>query len=162
MRLGLDARLLGPEQKGLGRYVEHALISLAHLPDVQPVVFTMSSRVDYARRLAPHADIVPVDVRWYTEREQVAFPLALRNHPVDGMHYPHFNVPLFGRAPFVVTIHDLLLLEHPSSRASLLGPARFYAKRIAWQRVLRSALKRARAIITPTEYVAQRILHYYP
>ncbi|MDO8435260.1 MAG: glycosyltransferase family 1 protein [bacterium] len=162
MRLGLDARLLGPEQKGLGRYVEQTLLSAAALPNVSLVIFCLPARVEYIKHLAPNAEVVPMNARWYTIREQILFPLLLRKHRVDVMHYPHFNVPIFSRVPFIVTIHDLLLLEHPTSRASFLGPLRFYAKYYTWQVVLRAALRRARLIITPTNYVALRIQQQYP
>jgi hypothetical protein len=51
-----------------------------------------------------------VDIPWYSAEEQLRMPREVRLAKVNLMHYPHWNVPV-SRVPFVVTIHDLILLE---------------------------------------------------
>ncbi|PJE76936.1 hypothetical protein COV05_01960 [Candidatus Uhrbacteria bacterium CG10_big_fil_rev_8_21_14_0_10_48_16] len=163
MRIGIDTRMLGPTVGGggLGRYVEelsHELLQLDHKN--RYVLFLKkenfeSIQGDCEKRLA--------DVHWYTAKEQLVLPKLIDQEGLDLIHFPHWNVPLRLRTPFVVTIHDLILLEEPrSAKATTRHPLIYALKYQAYRFVLRSALKRSRAIIAVSEYTKSAILNHFP
>lgn len=161
IRLGFDARLYGPEQKGLGRYVEQILFAFKNAKGFQPVIFVLPKNLKEIKNILPKAEIIPVDIRWYTAKEQIIFPNIIKKRNLDLIHYPHFNVPIFASTPFIVTIHDLILLEYPSARATFLGPTKYFIKKTGWKNVLSRALKKAKAIITPSKSVAASIINFF-
>ncbi|MBI4434334.1 glycosyltransferase family 4 protein, partial [Candidatus Uhrbacteria bacterium] len=100
---------------------------------------------------------VLADFRPYTIGVQTAFPRLIREADVDLMHFTHFDHPIRCPVPFVITIHDLILLEHPSVRATTLGPLRFWMKYAAYRRVLDHAVRRSVRILTPSRAVKEQI-----
>jgi len=103
-----------------------------------------------------------VDVRWYTVAEQFALARALREENPDLVHFPHWNICYFWNGPFVVTIHDLILLEYPTRRASTLGAITYWIKyKILFPLILRKAIYKSRKIIVPSNYTKQSILKYF-
>ena len=114
-----------------------------------------TSAMDAEKRLA--------NAHWYTLKEQVVLPRIIDREHLDLVHFPHWNVPLFLRTPFIVTIHDLILLDEPrSAKVTTRHPFIFFLKRIAYRIVLRHALKRARAIIAVSQYTKSSILIHFP
>ncbi len=159
MRIGIDARMAG--ETGIGRYVTRLVAELAALdPAHEFVLFTRPSSA--GRLEAPGWRQVPADVRWYTLAEQVRMPGIVRAAKLDLFHAPHWNVPLALPAPFVVTVHDLILLTHPSRRATIGGPLRYAVKNAGYRRVLRHALTGSRAVIAVSEATAADIRRHEP
>ncbi len=159
MRIGIDARLYGSAQGGLGRYIEQLLIHLEQqLTDEEVVVFLR--RDNFNAYTPTHKNITKVlaDIPWYGWREQVLLPAIIAKSKVDVMHFPHWNVPLYYNKPFVVTIHDLLLLHFPTREASTLGPITYAFKNWVFKRVLRHAAAASRLIIAPSDYTKQDII----
>lgn len=161
MRIGIDARFYGPSSTGLGRYTAE-LIShlLAHNPDLRLTLFVRreswsavprDARVE--RVLFPH--------RWYSLAEQVLFPRVIRRAQLDLMHFPHFNVPLATPRPFIVTIHDLILHDFPTERATTLGPVQYWLKRQAYHLVIRRAVERAAQVITISNASADSLVRHF-
>jgi glycosyltransferase involved in cell wall biosynthesis len=94
--------------------------------------------------------------------EQRVIPREVKLAGVDMMHYPHWNVPIFSRVPFVVTIHDLILLEQRNSaRTTTKGPLVHGFKYAGFRTVLENAIHRSRAILTVTNYSKERILEHF-
>lgn len=86
-------------------------------------------------------------------------PDLVRKARADLLHVPHWNIPFFSRMPFVVTIHDLLLLHQPwSAKASTRSPAAAFVKRFGHRIVLRRAVNRSSSICVPTEFVADDLV----
>jgi glycosyltransferase involved in cell wall biosynthesis len=164
MRIGLDARLLSPQTAGggLGRYLQELI---AHLQKIDAeneyVLFLRQSNWGEARE-GPRLKKILADYRWYTLEEQIKMPRKIKEAKIDLMHFPHFNVPLMNSAPFVLTIHDLILLDHPSVRATTLGPLKYKIKFVGYKLIISQALKRARQIIVPSEWTRQSILKHFP
>lgn len=159
MRIGIDARFFGPQETGIGRYVERLM---THLADKETnhefVVFLRSKAWDWWQPPNSRWSKVRADVHWYGLREQLLMPGIYRSANLDLLHVPHFNVPLWYRHPFVVTIHDLILDQFPTERASTLGPILFRLKFLAYQRVVRHALRQARRVITVSEHSRRDVI----
>ena len=164
MKIGIDARLLGPRTAGggLGRYIQQLVTHLQKLDqENQYVLFLRKSNWDEFQE-TPNFKKVMADYHWYTLEEQVKMPQKVRAQNLDIMHYPHFNVPLMAKTPFIMTIHDLILLEHPTTRATTLGPIKYALKFAGYKKVVSHGLRRAKKIIAVSEYTKKSILKYFP
>lgn len=163
MNIGIDARFYGTLGKGLGRYTSELI---RHLETVDSkntyVIFLRRENFDEYAPKNPRFTKALAEFPWYTWREQLLYPLWLRRYKLDLMHFPHFNVPMLYRRPFVVTVHDLILREHPTTRATTLGPVAYRLKYLAYRAVIRRALAAARTIITVSRFTKNEIEHKYP
>lgn len=163
MRIGIDARFYGPIGKGLGRYTAKLIEHLAEIPDAHTYrIYLRDENLDAFQPPDQRFEKVRAPYTWYSLEEQLVFPKLLNRDHLDLMHFPHFNVPMWYRRPFLVTIHDLILTRYPTVRATTLGPLKYFIKRNAYQIVIRSALKRARHIITVSHYSKRQILEHFP
>lgn len=159
MRIAVDARFLGPRGKGLGRYVEKLLKYLA-IVDQHNEYFVLLRDENWQSWQSPNErwHRVRAPWRWYTTAEQIHLPRLLYSLKVDLVHFPHFNVPLLYTGKFVVTIHDLILSRYPTERASTLEPFYFWLKHLAYRLIIRSATKRAKHIITVSNFSRDEIV----
>jgi glycosyltransferase involved in cell wall biosynthesis len=162
MTIGIDARFFGPRAKGLGRYTQKLVEELEKL-DTQNnyVIFLRAENFNDYQPQNEKFKKALADYRWYTLAEQIFFPAKIYRQKTDLMHFPHFNAPIFYFRPFVVTIHDLILRHFPTRRASTLGPFAYWFKHLAYRLVIWAALKRAKKIITVSEYVKQDIIKHF-
>lgn len=149
---------------GLGRYVEQMVIQLQQLDrENRYVLFLKKENFDACPITAPNFEKRLADVHWYTVKEQLAMPGIIDRERLDLVHFPHWNVPLLVRTPFVVTIHDLILLEQPTSaKATTRGPIVYPIKRLGYRIVLANALRRSRQIIAVSNYTKSSILKFFP
>ncbi|MEP7162656.1 MAG: glycosyltransferase family 1 protein [Candidatus Moraniibacteriota bacterium] len=163
MRIGIDARFYGSLGKGLGRYTEKLIEGLERQDSRNEYfVFLRKENFDAYVPRSEHFHKVLADYSWYGWREQTLFPRLLRRLHLDLIHFPHFNVPLFYRRRFVVTIHDLILLHFPTIKASELPPFIYWMKYWAYRFVIRSAIERARTIFTVSHFTLEDIQKHYP
>ena len=162
MRIGIDARMFGPET-GIGRYTENLIRNLELVDHKNEYVIFLSPEKFSA--YSPSVKNFTKQVarsRWYTFREQFEMPRLINQAHLDLMHFTHFNVPLLYSVPFVVSIHDLILLDFPTARASTLGPVFYWLKyKIVYPLVIRNAISRAKAIITMADYTKNRIIKIF-
>jgi len=157
--IGIDARFFGPRGKGLGRYTQKLIEALQELDQQNDyVIFLRQENFNEFYPQNPRFRKVLADWRWYTLAEQIFMPLAIKKEKIDLMHFPHFNVPIFYFGAFVVTIHDLILRNFATRRASALGFLKYWLKNFGYRVVIWFALKRAQKIITVSEYVKNDIV----
>ena len=165
MRIGIDARFYGPRVGGggLGRYVAELVTALQS-------VDTDNEYVLFLRKENFHECVITntrftkrmVDVPWYSFAEQREMPREIALAKVNLMHYPHWNVPIFSRVPFVVTIHDLILLEDPASaRATTRNAFLHGIKSIGHRIALETAIHRSKHIVAISEYTKHSILEHF-
>ncbi|MEK9151989.1 MAG: glycosyltransferase, partial [Patescibacteria group bacterium] len=163
MRIGIDARFYGTIGKGLGRYVSELIRRLEEVDrDNEYLIFLRQANWDAYAPGNPRFRKVLAEFPWYGWSEQLWYPLWLKRFRIDLMHFPHFNVPFLYRRPFVVTIHDLILLSHPTPRATTLGPMLYRIKYAAYWLVIGRAVRDARAILTVSMYSKNEILRQFP
>jgi glycosyltransferase involved in cell wall biosynthesis len=158
MIIGIDARMLGPKCGGLGRYVEQLISHLLKLDtNDQYVLFLKKDNWDLVEENTRVKKVL-TDIHWYGWKEQTKFVSIIKKEKIDLMHFPHWNVPLLYNRPFVVTIHDLLLMHYPTRAASKLGPVLYWIKQLAYKLTLKLAAKKAKHIIVPSEYTKQDVV----
>jgi glycosyltransferase involved in cell wall biosynthesis len=167
MRIGIDARFYGPKVGGggLGRYVKELLEHLQET-DTQNryVVFLNKEGFSSFTPKNPNFEKKLADVRWYTLSEQLLMPRLIDRERLDIMHYPHWNVPVLTKTPFLVTIHDLILLDEKKSanRATTLPSSLYKIKYLGYKFVLWRAVKASRKIVTVSEFVRGQIVKNFP
>ncbi|MCK9361501.1 glycosyltransferase family 4 protein [Patescibacteria group bacterium] len=146
MRIAIDARMMGAgNTRGIGRYIYETVEALKALGSDHEFV------------------LLQPPIRWYTLAEQIKMPSVFREAKADLVWIPHWNVPLLYRGPYVITIHDLLLIHQPASaKASTRGPIIAWLKRVGHRVVLWNALRHAKAIFVPAQEVARDVAEHYP
>jgi len=166
MRIGIDARMYGPKVGGggLGRYVEQLVHELASIDQHNRyVLFLKRDNEPDARLFNERIETRVADIHWYTLREQLQLGGIIDREQLDLVHFPHWNVPRFLKTPFIVTVHDLILLEEPrSAKATTKHPLVYALKYRGFREVLRHALFTSQHIIAVSEYTKQSILRYFP
>ncbi len=156
MTIGIDARLY-KTGLGIGRYIEKLIGNLEQIDQVNTyVIFLRKEAYTTYHPTNPYFKKVLADIPWYSFREQCQMPSLLAKNKLDLVHFPHFNVPIFTKVPFVVTIHDLIMVKFPqsaTSAASTRHPFIHWLKYCAYRWILSRACSRAHAIITVSNYV---------
>jgi glycosyltransferase involved in cell wall biosynthesis len=162
MRIGIDARFYGPRGKGLGRYTEKLIKNLEKVDRKnQYVIFLRQENLDEYIPENGNFKKVVADLKWYSLDEQLKMPKLIKEHKIDLMHFPHFNVPVLYRGDFIVTIHDLILLRFPTKRATTLGPLLYKFKYLAYKLAINSAVRRAKKVITVSEFTKSDLVNYF-
>lgn len=162
MKIGIDARFFGPVGKGLGRYTERLIENLERIDKTNKyVVFLRQENWNNYQPQNPNFKKVLADYRWYTLAEQIMMPRIIKKEKVDLMHFPHFNIPIFYKDKFVVTIHDLILYRFPTQRATTLSPLFYKIKYWVYKKVIKRAIEKSAKIFAVSEYTKQDILKHF-
>ncbi|MDP3711104.1 MAG: glycosyltransferase family 1 protein [Mycobacteriales bacterium] len=157
MRVGLDATPLLGTRTGIGRYTAALLDALRDGPDdLVATAFTLRGRgalgdvvprgVAVAARPAPARALQELWARaeWP--------PVELLAGRVDVFHATNFVLPPLRRARGVVTVHDLAYLRLTETVSTASARYRDLVPR---------SLRRAGAVITPSEAVAEQVREAY-
>jgi|SRR3989344_2083647 len=157
MKIGIDARFVGPQGTGLGKYTEKLVSGLAEIDKKnQYVIFLRKNNWNYLK-VGDNFQKTLADIPWYSAKEQIFFPKVLNSQNLDLLHVPHFNVPVFYKKKFIVTIHDLIHHRFSETSATTKNFAIFKLKRLAYQRVISRAVKKSAKIITPSNFVKEEV-----
>lgn len=151
MKIAIDARMY--QESGVGRYIRNLIEQLQFL-DKKNEYFILLLSKDY-NTLECHNNFnkVLANYKWYGASEQINLLTALNKLKTDLVHFPHFNVPIFYRGKFVVTIHDLIHQHFQMRRATTLDPITYKIKQFGYNTVFKNALNKAEKIIVPSNYV---------
>lgn len=159
MKILIDARFLGPEGTGIGRYTEKLLENLQVIDQTNDYyVVLRASNFDLFQPINPNFRKVIADARWYTVKEQLLIPKILLSIKPDLVHFPHFNIPVTYTGKFVVTIHDLIKSDFASTSSSTRVPLVYWTKHFVYEQVVRLAVQRARQVIVPTNTIKEKVI----
>lgn len=144
-KIAIDARwLVG----GIGTYTRHLLMGLKS--STRGFRIRAITREEHKAEVETLCDQVSLlNVPIYSAREQWRVPRMVAGH--DLLHVPHFNAPLLARVPLIITLHDVIHLSD-----SYYG--RTYKSRFCARPVLHVITRRARHIITVSEYSKAQIV----
>lgn len=158
MKIAIDARFLGPEGTGIGKYTEKLLENLQVL-DKKNKYFVILRKANW-NLFVPKSnnfDKVLVDVRWYGVKEQILIPAALLKIKPDLVHFTHFNVPLLYPGKFVVTIHDVIKSEFKGVSSTTHTTPIYRLKHAGYEFTIRAAVKRAKRIFVPSNFTKNKL-----
>lgn len=171
MRIGIDARFFGSIGKGLGRYTQKLIKNLEKISaqggpasDRDKNQYFIFLRRENWQEYQPENENfqkVLADIPWYGIREQLFLPRIFKKYNLDLVHFPHFNVPILYKGNFIVTIHDLILLRHPTRRASALSPLFYWFKKTAYSIVIWHAIKKSKKIIAVSRNTKDDIIRHF-
>ena len=154
MKIAIDARKW--RDYGIGTYVRNVVRHLAQIDrETTYLLFCNPADESALRDLAENFVPVVDSSAGYSLREHVSLPLKLRSLGAELLHSPHYVVPLLGRRPCVVTIHDCIHLLFPQYLPSRL--AAMYA-----ELMMRKAIERSALVFTVSEASRADILRFYP
>ncbi len=162
MRIGIDARFYGSLGKGLGRYTQKLIENLEKI-DTENRYFVFLRKENFDEYVPKNKNFQKVlaDCQWYTLSEQLDMPKILNKYDLDLVHFPHFNVPIFYRKKFIITIHDLILLHFPTTKATTLNFIFYWIKFLAYKIVIRNAILKSKKIISVSNFTKNDILKHY-
>ena len=164
MRIGIDARL--SNETGVGRYIRNLIRELDTIDTKNEYVLFVTPQAvqdnvfDFLASNDKKWKIVQTDIRWHSVDEQFVFHKVLENELLDIVHFPYFSVPILYNKPFVITIHDLIINHFPTGKASTLPLPVYYAKRFAYQYILKQAAKKSKKILTVSEATKNEIVDH--
>lgn len=153
-KIGIDARLA--HQTGVGRYITNLI---RYLPETKKYQWHLYVLPETNRQLVRQANCVirPAPYRWHSFAEQTAFLHQLNQDQLDLMHFTYFSYPLFYRKKFIITLHDLIPYFHKTGKATTKSPLVYSLKHLFYKLLIGNAVKKAAAIITPSNSVKSEI-----
>jgi len=171
MKIGIDCRMYGPKHTGIGRYVQNLVENLLEIDKENSyVLFVKDDRTEEIENLKIKYSfkidnlklkIIPSKVQHYSFKEQVALPVLIRKEKLDLMHFPHFNVPVFYRGKYIVTIHDLIKHSSRGMTTTTRSSWFYWLKYLGYKLVFSQAVKKAKKIITPSQFVKNEVIKEY-
>jgi glycosyltransferase involved in cell wall biosynthesis len=161
-RIGLDVRMIASVPTGLGTYATELARSLTRLDHSNTYVIIRRPESVSPVASGAHVEdaVVPGDID--TPRNLAQGP-AISRLKLDLYHSLHHFLPLSLAGPRVVmTLHDLIWLEHPTLiKDGRLGAVHRTATHLFAKLAMRQAVHRADRIIAISGHTRDRLLHYF-
>lgn len=156
MVIGIDARMYGGEQTGIGNYIRNLINYLLRIDlNNEYILFLLDREYRRYKISSPRIRKVKVNARWYTFSEQIKLPSILKSQHLDLMHFPHFNAPLIYKEKYLLTIHDLTQNYFPGHGLSA------YLRKKVYRYVFAHNLNQAKKIISVSQYTKKDILNNF-
>ena len=152
LHIAIDGRELFGKPTGVGRYLLEVLKEWTQVPHRYSVIVPEAPTAPL-RLLGDRFEwVVEAGAGAGTRWEQTRLPRALARIGPDVFLAPANTAPLRLRCPFVVVVHDVSYFAHPE----------WFGHREGWRRrwLTRSAARRARTVVTVSEFSRQEIAHY--
>lgn len=158
MKILIDGRLYGLENAGLGRYLINLVEEIGNVDSENEYVILLRKKYFNSLNLPQNWKKVSADFRHYSFLEQILMPGIINKENPDLVHFPHFNIPLFYKGDFIVTIHDMLMHEYPGLSATTLPPWLYFFKQLIYRYVFKNAILNSKKIIVPSMAVQSDIV----
>lgn len=156
MTIAIDARIINSTT---GRYVERLLHYLQEIDSQNNyLVLVRQQDRDYFKPTSPNFKIVIADFANYSFDEQIGLATLLQKLKPDLVHFCMPQQPLLYTGPAITTVHDLNLLRITTNDD--MGPAELAVKKQIFRGLLYMVARRAKHIITPTQYTKQDLLKF--
>jgi glycosyltransferase involved in cell wall biosynthesis len=149
------------ENAGLGRYLINLVDGLVRANSKDEFVILLQKKYFDSLKLSQNWKKVEVNFRHYSFAEQFKLTKIITDEKPDITHFPHFNVPIFFRGKYVVTIHDMLMHKSVGLAATTLPAPMYLVKRLGYRVVFDNAVRRAQLIIVPSNAVKKELIDLY-
>jgi alpha-1,3-rhamnosyl/mannosyltransferase len=148
MRIGIDVRKIN--DTGIGRHIASLVENLLRVDSRNEYVLFFDpmdlDKFDYPKDRV--TKIIEPSGK-YSISEHFSLPSKANKLGLDIFHAPHFVLPFFMKVPSVVTVHDVIHLLDPAFGLLAREYARF---------MIRSAVARARGVITVSDYTKRNLV----
>jgi glycosyltransferase involved in cell wall biosynthesis len=158
LRVGMDGTPLLGRRTGVGRYTEHLMNALVRRDDVQVCALAFTLRGGgglpeaVPQGVAARAVRLPARVLNAAWARSEFPPISLLTHGLDVYHGTNFVLPPTGRTGGVIMIHDIAYLTMPDVVDDASRALRTLVPR---------GLRRAAAVVTPSQTTADRVREAY-
>jgi len=155
-KIVIDARFWS--ESGIGRYLRNLIKNLQRI-DQSSEYFILLLKKDFGNVNFQNHNFrkVLADCKWYGIDEQIKLPGLIKKLNPDIVHFPHFNVPIFYKGRYIVTIHDLIHQHYQTREATTKNSLVYKIKKAGYKTVFSQAIKNAISIITPSEFVKKQL-----
>lgn len=162
MTIGIDCRLYSPKATGIGRYTAQLIEQLKKL-DQKNNYLLYFKHPEFEAFECPNQRFQKklADIPVYSFAEQTRWYFFLQKQQVDLMHFPHFNVPVLYRRPFVATIHDLTLHEFPHKSYTPQWSVKKILDILAYRFLMWNTVRHARHLIAVSQSTKNDLLKHY-
>ncbi len=155
MKIVIDAR---EYPTSTGRYVRKLIENLEKLKSEHEfVILLLPKDFDAYQPSAPNFSKLAAPFPEFTFSEQIGFLRFCRNLKADLIHFPIVQQPILYRRNKVTSILDLTALRYKNPATPSVI---YYAKRLAYKLLIKSAAKRSKHIITISDYVKNDLNRY--
>ena len=161
MKILIDARLYGLEHAGLGRYTINLVSELSKIDNKNQYIILLRRKYFDELELPGNWKKILVDIRHYSLAEQINLPNIIKKENPDLVHFVHFNIPVFYKGKFVVTIHDMLMHKFAGLSATTLPAPLYFLKQLIYRLIFRKAVFSSQKIIVPSNVVKKEILEHF-
>ena len=156
MRIGIDARMYGKAQSGIGNYIKQITDKIFELDkDNDYYIFLLEPQ--FSQYQEPHKNIhkVKVSAPWYSYGEQINFLIDLLKYRLDLVHFPNFNAPLLYPFKRVTTIHDITPKFFPGHKQ------KSFWHKWAYNLTVKTSLALSSKIIAISKWTKTDIVKYF-
>lgn len=156
MRIGIEAqRIFRKDKHGMDYVVLQEIRELQKMDTVNEYLVFVKPGEDRCVESTKNVHVIEVDCPSYPLWEQWALPRAAKREKVDILHCTSNTAPLWCGIPLVLTLHDIIYLEHrEKGSASMYQNMGWYYRRIVVPRIVRKCIR----IITVSEFERSNIL----
>lgn len=156
MRIGIDARMYGKAQSGIGNYIKQLTDHIFAMDkDNEYYLFLLDPIFSEYQPTYPNVHKIKVTSHWYSLAEQTTFLWDINKYKLDLMHFPHFNAPIFYNRPRIVTIHDIIPKFFPGHKQ------KSWLRKLAYELVIKTNLKKSVKIIASSEHTKRDLIRYF-
>lgn len=161
MRIGIDARLLGLEHAGLGRYVKKLVDELIKQDKKNQYVLFLNNNHISEYEGIKNVEVVELNVSIYGLLEQIICPIIFNSHKLDLLHIPHFNAPVLYFGKTILTIHDLIKHYSTGKDTTTKNPFLYSFKRLGYLLLTQIVIRKAKHILVPSKWVKEDIIQKF-
>ena len=163
MKIGIDARIFGVKEAGLGRYAQELVGNLARFDRKNQYALFVRKKTKKQLTINQLGNLAVIEANFshYSLLEQILMPPFLYRAKCDLVHFLHFNVPIFYFRPYVVTIHDLIKHESKGLATTTRNPILYWLKYLGYLLVVWLAAKRAKKVIVPSRWVKEKVVRQF-
>ncbi len=161
MRIGIDARLFGNKDTGLGRYTKNLIINLGKIDKQNTYyVFGGAEAAKVTEKLR-NFNFIPLRTKIYSYSEQVINPIIFIKYKLDLLHVPHLNAPILYPKRTVITIHDLIKHFSTGTNTTTLPWYQYLLKHLVYKLVVWVNIRKSITVITPSNYWKEYLQNHY-
>lgn len=153
-RITIDARTI---ESSTGVYTQHLLSELHAIGGYEYTVLVPSQHVSKWQVKLPGFSILPADQKSYSFAEQNTLTWSLKASRPDLVHFTMPQQPFLYTEPAVTTIHDLTLVRYENIDGN---PLIYRLKKLVFTSLIKTIVRRANAVIVPTEFVRNDIVDF--
>jgi len=160
-RVGIDCRMIN--ESGIGRYIFNIILEIStnkksSQENIEFYLFFYDIKDSLRLNLPKNFKIVEAPFLWHSISEQTLFLQLLNSYNLDMFHSPHPNMPYLYSKKFIITLHDLTMLQHKTGRASTYPYLLYFLKWFIFKISLYYAVSKASKIVTVSNYVKDQII----